>query len=446
MGAWQLAVPLSQPGLMTAGKQSWGISSSMLNWWERALRRLKHYAGWQLGFTTGAACLVVLILAFVDVLPTHVLIGWLLATIGFSFMQQLWLTHPDSPLHPNPSLSRSWVFQWTTLVGLQGAAWGLGAFLLHRADLMIFAAPDWADGFMVIGLLALTLPTGLWLSPLFPTALVYLLCALLLPALAFHFHAPGGRLPFLVMMSGVVMLGYSAVRSLYMVADTTREQDRSLEEARKREAEALQDKQEAVEKTMNVSALLYQDALTRIANRRHFDDFLGREWRRCARSGNELSLVMIDIDFFKPYNDHFGHPAGDRCLQRVAAILNSFAKRASDLTARYGGEEFAIIMAETDASAATNIAENIRHAVESERIDHPYSSVAPVVTVSMGVATLSPGRDQGERDLVEHADQALYQAKTAGRNRVVLYAEPGAEDIDLDQLFPQAAAPPGGIE
>lgn len=414
------------------------ISSSMLKWWEDALHRLKRYAAWQLLFTASAGLLVALVLAFLDLVPGRILVGWLLITVGFSYLQQLWLIHPDSPLYPNPSLSRSWVFQWTTLVGLQGACWGIGAFLLHRADLMVFTDPGWADGFMAVGLLALTLPTGLWLSPLLPPALIYLLCSLLLPALAFHFHAPEGRLAFIVLMSGLVMLLYSTARSLYLVADATQEQDRSLDEARRREAEALQGKQEAIDKTMNMSALLYQDALTGIANRRHFDDFLNREWRRCVRSGTQLSLIMIDIDFFKSYNDHFGHPAGDRCLRQVATILNTFPKRPSDLTARYGGEEFAVILAEADDAAAMNIAENIRRAVESERIDHPHSKAADVVTLSLGVATISPDRNQTEQSLVMHADQALYQAKTTGRNKVVLYTDP--EESELDQWLHSSGA------
>lgn len=410
----------------------------MLKWWEDALHRLQRYAVWQLLFSASAGCLVALVLAFLGLVPVRVLGGWLLITIGFSYLQLLWLTHPDSPLYPNPSLSRSWVFQWTTLVGLQGASWGIGAFLLHRADLMIFADPGWADGFMAIGLLALTLPTGLWLSPLLPPALIYLLCSLLLPALAFHFHDPEGRLPFIVLMSGLVMLLYSAARSLYLVADATRVQDRSLDEARRREAEALQGRQEALDKTMNMSALLYQDALTGIANRRHFDDFLNREWRRCVRNGTQLSLVMIDIDFFKSYNDHFGHPAGDRCLKQVATILNTFPKRPSDLTARYGGEEFVVILAEADESAAMNIAENIRRAVESERIDHPHSKAADVVTLSLGVATVSPDRNVTEQSLVIHADQALYQAKATGRNKVVLYTDP--EESEMDQWLQNSGA------
>lgn len=426
---------------MNAARQDARISSSVRRWWEEALHELQRYGTWQFLFIGSAACLVVMLLSFWHLAPNHVLGGWLLLTLGFSYLQQLWLEHPDSPLYPATSLNRTWILQWIVLLALQGGAWGLGALLLvfHADSSPSVMAPEWLDLFIALGLLALALPTALWLSPLFPADLVYLMCALLLPALALHLHGPGSVLSFLVLMSGVILLGYSAVRSFYLLASATQVQDDSLDQARRREEEAMREKQAAEEETQNVAALLYQDALTGIANRRHFDDFLDREWRRCRRNAALLSLVMIDIDFFKSYNDHFGHPAGDRCLRQVASVLSAFPRRPGDLVARYGGEEFAVILAETDASSAMTIAERMRQAVAAERIDHPHSRASDTVTISMGVATLSPDQKSDMRTLVLQADQALYQAKGAGRNRAVQYTDP--EEHDLERYLRTSGSP-----
>lgn len=160
------------------------------------------------------------------------------------------------------------------------------------------------------------------------------------------------------------------------------------------------------------------DSLTGLANRRHFDAVLEQEIRRASREKTSLSLVMIDIDYFKEYNDEFGHPAGDQCLMVVAGILRAMVKRPADLVARYGGEEFAVILPETDDPAL--IAEACRKAVFDHGIPHPLSSVANVVTVSLGLTTMAPTTELSAGDIVAKADKALYQAKGSGRNRVCL--------------------------
>jgi len=151
------------------------------------------------------------------------------------------------------------------------------------------------------------------------------------------------------------------------------------------------------------------DALTETANRRHFDDTLTLEWRRGVRSAAPISLVMADIDYFKPFNDTHGHQAGDELLRRVAQTLQSRLHRAGDLVARYGGEEFAILLVGVDLEHAREIAERARADVEA----------LGVITLSAGVATIVPTRDNSPDDLVSAADSALYDAKRAGRNRVV---------------------------
>jgi len=163
------------------------------------------------------------------------------------------------------------------------------------------------------------------------------------------------------------------------------------------------------------------DGLTGIANRRHFDQVLHKEWTRLERAGQPLALVMLDVDWFKRYNDHFGHQAGDECLRAVAQAISGVS-RASDLVARYGGEEFVIIAPGTDGPQALQMAQRACDAVRALGMPHPLAYES-VVTVSCGVAVTVPGPDDSLENLLGQADDALYEAKAQGRNRVVL-AEP----------------------
>ena len=161
------------------------------------------------------------------------------------------------------------------------------------------------------------------------------------------------------------------------------------------------------------------DALTGLANRRHFDETLGSEWRRCTRSGNPLSLVMIDLDHFKLFNDYYGHQAGDSCLQQVSACLKAGFARSHDLVARYGGEEFVCVMPETSLHGAEAKAQTLEKAVRALRIPHDKSSVAGgIVTISLGVAVAMPNVGGDCAELMLCADRSLYMAKEAGRGQV----------------------------
>lgn len=160
------------------------------------------------------------------------------------------------------------------------------------------------------------------------------------------------------------------------------------------------------------------DGLTGIANRRTFDEVLEREWRRCRRSSLPLTLFIGDVDFFKQYNDGHGHQAGDECLRAVAQCLADFVHRPGDLVARYGGEEFAAILPETDLGGALSLADAMRRGIEALGIPHHKSAVSPFVTMSMGVACMHAGDDVPADALLRKADEALYTAKHAGRNRV----------------------------
>jgi two-component system cell cycle response regulator len=160
------------------------------------------------------------------------------------------------------------------------------------------------------------------------------------------------------------------------------------------------------------------DPLTKIANRRHFDAFLEKEWQRAMRSGLPLSLVVLDVDHFKLYNDTLGHPAGDACLQQVAQAIAAHAMRPTDLAARYGGEEFVLLFAETEADAAHRLAESIRADIEALQIPHPRSTTSAWLTVSIGVATILPRQLDNTELLFVAADRAMYVAKEGGRNQV----------------------------
>lgn len=161
------------------------------------------------------------------------------------------------------------------------------------------------------------------------------------------------------------------------------------------------------------------DGLTGIANRRGFDACLAREWQRAVRTRSPLSLIMADIDFFKSFNDHYGHLAGDTCLRKVAQAMASTAERPADLVARYGGEEFAALLPDTDAAGALVLAEEMRRRVAALGIVHTVSAAADCVSVSLGVATLVPESRDDPNYLILQADEALYQAKERGRDRVV---------------------------
>ncbi len=161
------------------------------------------------------------------------------------------------------------------------------------------------------------------------------------------------------------------------------------------------------------------DGLTQVANRRYFDDRLQQEWRRMLRDRSPLCLILCDVDYFKRYNDHYGHQAGDDCLRQVAQTIHDTVHRAADLVARYGGEEFAIILPNTSVDGGHQVAEAVRQAVQALHIHHATSPVASSVTLSMGIASIIPTLDTAISDLLLSADQALYEAKRQGRNRSV---------------------------
>ncbi len=201
--------------------------------------------------------------------------------------------------------------------------------------------------------------------------------------------------------------------------------------------------QELIIANQELQKLALSDGLTCLANRRRFDEHLADEWQRLARDKQPLSLILCDLDHFKRYNDSFGHPAGDRCLIRVARALLNGPQRPADLVARYGGEEFAVILPNTDTHGAWRIAKKIHDSIRALKIAHAPDNEEPYVTVTMGVSTVIPGHDTTPQMLVQASDLALYHAKQQGRNRTYVNAHYNTVNPDrgLDSTTPSDTQP-----
>jgi diguanylate cyclase (GGDEF)-like protein len=227
-------------------------------------------------------------------------------------------------------------------------------------------------------------------------------------------------LPYATVIVGVLIVilltiyTFIIIRHSEIVESTVRERTKDLHEAKKK-----------------LEALSRTDGLTNIGNRRCFDEFLDSEWNRAIRDKSTISLLMIDIDYFKLYNDKYGHAEGDECLKVIAKTLEKSLKRSSDLVARYGGEEFVIVLPNTKNASA--IAETCRINIENLKILHEESKVSNYVTISIGIANISPDSNSEIIELTTNADKALYKSKETGRNKVTTFE---ADQVDLDETMP----------
>lgn len=196
------------------------------------------------------------------------------------------------------------------------------------------------------------------------------------------------------------------------------QQNRQLQQEIQQRQQAEAALQNANEELQRLATL---DGLTQVANRRRFDECINKAWQILAREQLPLSLLMCDVDCFKHYNDSRGHQAGDECLQQIAQAMKLAVKRPADLVARYGGEEFAVILPKTNQEGAITVAEEIRLAIKALAIPHPQSSVSKYITLSMGISCTIPAHESCSEKLIAAADQALYQAKKMGRDRIVFF-------------------------
>ena len=178
--------------------------------------------------------------------------------------------------------------------------------------------------------------------------------------------------------------------------------------------------QQLLDTNLVLQRLMNSDGLTGLSNRRHFDEYLELEWRRSIREQTQLSLLMIDVDYFKAYNDAFGHLEGDEALRQVAKAIRANSSRPSDLPARYGGEQFALVLPNTSPGGARLLAEKLRQSIASMNIPHIAPSQGSSLTVSIGLATVVPQVGSHSRQLIQSADQGLYAAKHNGRNQVAV--------------------------
>jgi len=198
------------------------------------------------------------------------------------------------------------------------------------------------------------------------------------------------------------------------------QRDEAYREMKKLQQQLTESHRQLEESNAILQRLSTMDGLTGISNRRHFDETLALQWRSSLRQHTTLSLILLDIDFFKKYNDGYGHQGGDDCLKEVAKTLSETIQRPCDFIARYGGEEFVAILPNTDARGAALMAEQMRANVQAKNIPHAYSSVASHVSISLGVAAMQANESATPADLIAKADAALYKAKETGRNRYMI--------------------------
>lgn len=296
-------------------------------------------------------------------------------------------------------------------VGLSGVAWGIGGLFVHGANPLALTL-------IVIALQSMLMGGVVTLSIL-PAAFLAFSVPAILPMVIVLVY-DGGKIEIILavynflllgLMTGIAMRVHRSLRRTWQL--TFEKEDLVAELTAARDG---------------MSILAETDGLTGLANRRRFNQALEAEFSRSRRSGLPLSLIILDVDYFKNYNDSYGHVAGDSTLQRIGNVLKESCNRASDVVARYGGEEFAAILPETDQHDAAVLAERIRARTEALAIAHTGSHIADHVTVSVGVITSGGERLESTRQLISMADEQLYRAKAQGRNVVVGPRQPVAVD------------------
>jgi diguanylate cyclase (GGDEF)-like protein len=374
---------------------------------------------------------------FWDYSSPLVVVSWLTLYLLFNGYRhyQIYKYNAHSDSFGNKQL---WLHYYIIGAAISGCMWGgIGVYFIHVSPLYIAAIMILLAGYLVIGSAATyAVFLSVYLSftlPMITPVIFYQLIQqdmaartygiLLIIFYAFSIYSVlknrKKETAFIAYQYDNQSLLHNLQNEQTEAARLNQELELDLAKLRQAEEQLKQEKDKAEELAERLLAISSQDGLTGIANRRHFDDFLAKEWNRAVRSRKPLSLILCDIDHFKAYNDFYGHQEGDKCLFRIAHTLDQYARRSGDLAARYGGEEFAIILPETSLGNATEIAEQVRSAIKDIAIPHAASDTDNIVTVSFGVATVVPRRSQHSRMLVALADKALYEAKQMGRNRII---------------------------
>jgi diguanylate cyclase (GGDEF)-like protein len=322
-----------------------------------------------------------------SVTPHPHILGWVLALLVLNAARigLGWLYQRD---RHSPEESSHWIRFYVVAAVLSGAAWGSAALLMPTDRIEYQALVILMVGGMVIGSLSTLAMSKAAFS-------IYLFAAVV--PISVRMFAIGGFIPTLIGgLTLVFMLTMYAIgRQIFGIFTS------------------------AFVSRINAEKMARRDPLTNIANRRLLDEYLEQIWYYAVRGTFPLSLVLIDIDNFKQYNDHYGHTQGDECLKRVADVLRCSLPRRTDLMARYGGEEFVALLPFTDADGGALVAERLRSAVSQLEIGHAPAVATPQVTVSLGGATCAAKPDGTPTELVNLADQAMYEAKAAGKNRCV---------------------------
>ncbi len=349
-----------------------------------------------------ASIIVALVLCYTvqSIVPRTSILTWLLLVLGIALSRVVLFVF-FRRVRDNAFNGVRWKNAYLFTTFFSGVVWGISA---------IFVFPSGNTGLIALFVLvmaSLSAATTVSHSPLRTGPAAWMLPAMLPYAVRCiaEWTTPENTIGMLIIVYLVTLLRYSFTHHGFITASISLkfENLRLLEEVR-----------QANETLRRVSAI---DGLTGLANRRSFDEFLDKEWRRAVRDQRPISAIMLDIDHFKAYNDTYGHQAGDDCLKKTAAVINTALRRPSDFAARYGGEEFVVILPDTDGQGAAEVAEHMRREVAAMRVPHTHSA-SGVVTVSAGATSLIPRDGMASSDLIGLVDRALYAAKQGGRNRV----------------------------
>jgi diguanylate cyclase (GGDEF)-like protein len=340
------------------------------------------------------------VMAHMDSPYRHLVIVWavlLYCTIAI----RIWLVKRCRIRVQSSGYQPQEAIRYAVTTSLSGIAWGLcGYFVLKASPLAMVVT--------ITAIQAMTMGGALTLGAFLPAFLAFALPAIL-PLICVLAYGGG--------TSNYVLALYSVIFTLLVIGIAKR-----LNNTLRQVWQLTFEKEDLVievSKAHDLQAKLANtDGLTGISNRRRFDEVLEKEYGRLSRSDTPLSMLLLDVDHFKAFNDTYGHVAGDECLKRIAKLVENRLNRSSDLAARYGGEEFAGILPDTDSTGAIQLAELIRSEVESLQIPHKTSSTTDHVTVSLGVVTLTSPGCRTSTDMVASADKCLYRAKSDGRNRV----------------------------